>query len=528
MKKGLLSLTLVLAISFVQAQVMFNQVFVSNQNHQQFVELYNPSVGSGGVNLDCYSLVTFYRTNEEQGFYVLDFPRWQMGPQAVLTATSNNVQGMRGSAFSWNQLPEGASLKKYIYQNGRFGYLESPVGAGFRSLFNPGNGVNGYVVMLFEGQTMVDAFLGDQTNALPGLISQMPDLTFTSSCGTPVNISFNALNQAYAQIWNRAGSSFTNDHGVFKRINGRCGEWYGSLRLSQNGSLYNAGYSLNTRYDRRHNTVSYDVQRSTTAPTGYTLRLYIDKQPYGIFGQNDLELSVQSPNGSSVQQAGSFTNVAEDFLVLVLDAPGDCYDIVRPLTAEDALRPLPVNFTWFDIRQNNAQVQVAWQTAIQHDTRGFEVQSRIGQDAWRTIAYVVSDNYAQEAGDARDRETARYVYGDNNPSADRDLQYRVKVISRDGSYGYSETRTIPSQVQNRPFRVYPNPTSDGRVFLAFNEYNGFRDIQLIDMSGNLVNQWRSVNSNTHQINHLKPGHYVVRVLNRESGSLYTEKIVVGR
>jgi hypothetical protein len=74
--------------------------------------------------------------------------------------------------------------------------------------------------------------------------------------------------------------------------------------------------------------------------------------------------------------------------------------------------------------------------------------------------------------------------------------------------------------------VYPNPSPDGRINVAFGNVNSLRDVQIIDISGQLIQQWLSVNNTNQQINNLRRGNYIVRVIDRQTGTVSSEKIIV--
>jgi hypothetical protein len=62
--------------------------------------------------------------------------------------------------------------------------------------------------------------------------------------------------------------------------------------------------------------------------------------------------------------------------------------------------------------------------------------------------------------------------------------------------------------------------------VAFGNVNSLRDVQIIDISGQLIQQWLSVNNTNQQINNLRRGNYIVRVIDRQTGTVSSEKIIV--
>jgi len=76
--------------------------------------------------------------------------------------------------------------------------------------------------------------------------------------------------------------------------------------------------------------------------------------------------------------------------------------------------------------------------------------------------------------------------------------------------------------------LYPNPSSDGKVRVVFEDMTGTRDVSLTDMSGRLIRQWQGVANNNLEITSLTAGYYSLRVINRETGEQSVEKIAVNK
>ncbi len=176
------------------------------------------------------------------------------------------------------------------------------------------------------------------------------------------------------------------------------------------------------------------------------------------------------------------------------------------------------SFKEFDIRRNNAMVQIAWQTTREEGNRGFEIEKKVGDAPWMMVAYVPS-----LAPDGNSSKTLSYLYGDNS-LIEENTQYRIKQISINGLAAYSSIQAL------RPYAnkvtVYPNPTPDGTVNVGFGSTSTFRDVQVLDLNGQLIQQWLSLNNTSQQINNLQKGNYVVRVIDRQTGLVSSEKIIV--
>jgi hypothetical protein len=178
------------------------------------------------------------------------------------------------------------------------------------------------------------------------------------------------------------------------------------------------------------------------------------------------------------------------------------------------------SFKEFEIRNNNAAAQIAWQTAREENNRGFEIQERIGNGPWIIVAYVAS-----MAPDGNSSKTLNYLYGDNSLLKEN-VQYRIRQIDINGHSFYSSIQALNQLNAINKIVVYPNPSPDGTVNVVLGNANSFKDVQVMDINGQLIQQWLSVNSANQQINNLRKGNYIIRVIDRQTGGVSSEKIIV--
>ena len=107
-------------------------------------------------------------------------------------------------------------------------------------------------------------------------------------------------------------------------------------------------------------------------------------------------------------------------------------------------------------------------------------------------------------------------------------QYRIKQVDIDNKSRLSEIRAVRGEGQLGKTIVYPNPTNDGRVTIVFEETNIVRDVTVMDMSGRIIRQLRSISNNNIQIDNLQPGMYSLRIVAAETGEQSVQKIVVNK
>ena len=222
---------------------------------------------------------------------------------------------------------------------------------------------------------------------------------------------------------------------------------------------------------------------------------------------------------------GSFTSFCNGTLtvaVLIWTNPScggtSCVAVSRTISHT----PLPVSFSSFTAQRNSATtVKLFWQTATEVNNRGFAVE-RNTNGTWEQIAFISS-----QALGGNSSSLLNYSYIDAN-SAKGISQYRVKQIDLDNKSSYTEIRAVRGIDQPGKIIIYPNPSSDGKVNIVFEDATAIRDVSLIDMNGRTVKQWNGVSNNNIQIENLVPGFYSLRVIVRETGAQTVEKIVINK
>jgi hypothetical protein len=183
--------------------------------------------------------------------------------------------------------------------------------------------------------------------------------------------------------------------------------------------------------------------------------------------------------------------------------------------------PLPVNFKSFNANRNKSNVGLVWETSTESNNKGFEIQRKIGANNFETIAFV---NSKAIAGNSETNLT--YSYTDVNASQGVS-HYRLLQVDFDGQSKHSDIRSVRAEEQSSAKTiVYPNPSSNGKVNVVFEDTRSIRDIQLMDMNGRVVNQWRNQTGNNIQIDNLVPGFYNLRIVDQATKEQSVEKIII--
>ena len=183
---------------------------------------------------------------------------------------------------------------------------------------------------------------------------------------------------------------------------------------------------------------------------------------------------------------------------------------------------LPVSFRAFTASRSNSVVALKWTTAMESNNRGFEIQRLIGNGTWETLSFIAS-----QASGGNSSSDLTYSYTDQN-STKGISQYRIRQVDIDGRSKLSDIRVVRGYGQKGKTIVYPNPSSDGKVNILFDDVSGIRDISLMDLSGRVIKQMKGVTNNNVQIDNLTAGFYTVRIVNTETSEQVVEKFIVNK
>lgn len=118
---------------------------------------------------------------------------------------------------------------------------------------------------------------------------------------------------------------------------------------------------------------------------------------------------------------------------------------------------LPVSWSSFTARAINDQVRLSWTTQTETNNHGFDIQRSTNGNNWETIGF-------QEAGEAGHTQQ-NYQFVDLNPSSGK-LYYRLKQWDEDGTFNFSEVRTL--SLKGDPYlRIFPNPLLSDQLQVEF-------------------------------------------------------------
>lgn len=177
--------------------------------------------------------------------------------------------------------------------------------------------------------------------------------------------------------------------------------------------------------------------------------------------------------------------------------------------------PLPVKISTFSAQRKSNTVVLNWKTATEINSKSFVIQRAVNND-FKDIATIASNNLANGSS---------YNYTDLSPLSGLS-SYRLKMVDLDGTVAYSEMRLVKETVSSSSdFTVYPNPNR-GNARVTIFESSVSSEVQLIDQSGRMIQVVNLQNRNTVDLNSIKTGMYIVRVVNKVTGETSSQKLNV--
>jgi len=140
--------------------------------------------------------------------------------------------------------------------------------------------------------------------------------------------------------------------------------------------------------------------------------------------------------------------------------------------ANTCMTSLPVTLASFAARKTENNVKLSWSTSQQHNSDRFEIHRSSDAKQWIAIGTELSSG--ENSG------LLTYHFTDISPLSGRNY-YRLKMIDRDGSYAYSNIRSVQTGDPGVKTVLYPNPVVD-KIFVQDKDGNELSNAQLQEIS----------------------------------------------
>jgi hypothetical protein len=161
---------------------------------------------------------------------------------------------------------------------------------------------------------------------------------------------------------------------------------------------------------------------------------------------------------------------------------------------------LPVTLSRFWPEVDNCKALLQWTTAMEQNSRHFEVQHSVDGLQFTSVGIVAA---------SRTSSTERqYSFGLKLTNTNN--YFRLLMVDRDGSSTLSQIITIRRNCTSGSITVYPNPA---RSNITITGLTGVNQVQFIDAVGRPVRIVRTTGSTENlDISELSAGSYVLRII----------------
>jgi hypothetical protein len=149
----------------------------------------------------------------------------------------------------------------------------------------------------------------------------------------------------------------------------------------------------------------------------------------------------------------------------------------------------PLQLNIFKVsKQTNNDVLVEWTTLTEGNVSRFEIEVAKGNENYQLNNFT---KIGEVAGRQNVTQPQGYNFTDMEANKTGARYYRLKIIYRDGSFSYSETKSVIFSEEFQT-QVYPNP-SNGIFNFMFQQNEGeVLNIKIYNMKGQLVQQSESI------------------------------------
>jgi hypothetical protein len=270
----------------------------------------------------------------------------------------------------------------------------------------------------------------------------------------------------------------------------------------------------------------------TTEQKDISFKLFKDVAPFGQFSADDTAASnlvggaystttTFASGTNDYRSVGSYNytvNNGEKFNVWIVTYAQNVSNVVVALVG-NTCSSLPVTFKSFTASRKDQMVSLKWETAFEQNNKGFYIERNVNGE-WKNIAFVFS-----KAESGNSNESLTYTYNDPNNVVGVSY-YRILQVDLNGLGKYSEVRIINGQELASKLVLFPNPGTNGKMNLLFEDERSPRNVTVYDATGRAVKTFRNVVGANFSIDQLKPGVYNIQVINTVSQSVSSGKFII--
>jgi hypothetical protein len=203
------------------------------------------------------------------------------------------------------------------------------------------------------------------------------------------------------------------------------------------------------------------------------------------------------------------------------NAPNIIVDGIRISTSWGNV--IPVELVSFNASANGSEVNLTWITATELNNSGFSIEKKSGSSNWQSIGFV--------KGIGTTTAASNYSFTDKNISSQTTYSYRLKQIDFDGTFSYSKTVQVSTNLIGT-FELkqnYPNPFNPSTQISFSLTQNGLVKLVVYNLLGQevktIINQNMEAGSHsiTFNADGLQSGVYIYKLTS--AGSTLTKKMM---
>jgi hypothetical protein len=167
-------------------------------------------------------------------------------------------------------------------------------------------------------------------------------------------------------------------------------------------------------------------------------------------------------------------------LFIVASTTGYTNTAMKTILPTSCSPTLPVSLIAFLASINNNIVMLNWKTIEENNFRHYEIERSTDAAIFQTVGIYFGRGALNTSADYQFSENLSSINGVT-------FYYRIKMVDNDGNYKYSNVLAVKKTVSKNNFSVYPNPVSDGNLFLDIHS-DVRKTIQVLvyNMAGKLV------------------------------------------
>ncbi len=179
---------------------------------------------------------------------------------------------------------------------------------------------------------------------------------------------------------------------------------------------------------------------------------------------------------------------------------------------------IPVSMLSFEARGNKKNIQLDWSTATEINNKGFVIERSTNGTDFERIGWV--------DGKMNSNVVSKYQYFDNFVQPNVIYHYRLRQTDIDNREKLSEIMQAKIKGTDITVTVSPNPAKD-LVKLFVSGSAGTTDINLVNAEGQVVRNWKQVNTNAPvslDIKGMASGMYILQLITPQSTRI--EKLII--